>query len=171
MTNSRQQEKLSLANIKPVRLIFLCVTLLSLSNCSEKKEVYRISGNIEDPQNEIANTIAVVLNKKLGDSVVVRPGIGSLANLDSLEKGVSDFGVVDNYSRYSSKVSSVIPLYSQVLHILHKRTLNPVTIKDLLYHRKVFAGIDGSGTNRFVRELINDFGIDVSTVEFVSVID
>ncbi len=152
----------------PSKLVISLAVLISTS-CSHKKSTYHILGNIEDPQNEIANTIATVLNKQLHEQIVVDPGVGSLANLDSLENDKADFGIVDNYSRYSDKVSSVVPLYSQVLHILYRSVLKPITLMDLLSHRKVFAGLEGSGTRRFVDQLISEYGI--GGVEIINVSD
>src|SRR5277367_6461541 len=151
-----------------LRLIGLAALLVSTS-CSRGKVTYRILGNIEDPQNEIAKTIAAVLNRQLRDNIIVSPGVGSLANLDSLENDKADFGIIDNYSKYSDKVSSIVPLYAQVLHILYRKELTAVTLKDLLSHRRVFAGLEGSGTRRFVEQLISEYGIE--SVELISVSD
>jgi TRAP-type uncharacterized transport system substrate-binding protein len=140
-------------------------------SCSQPPKSYTILGNIEDPQNEIAVTISNVLNKNLDDSVKVLSGIGSLANLDSLEAGRADFGIVDNYSRFSDDVTSVLPLYPQVLHILHRKEFNPKSLRDLFLTGKVFAGIEGSGTHRFVHELMLDLGIKESQCAFVDYYD
>ncbi|GEM_PF-982100 len=142
---------------------------LSLS-CSDERQSYKILGNIEDPQNEIARTIASVLNRHLADSVHVVAGIGSLANLDSLKMGRADFGIVDNYSAFTDKVTSILPLYPQVLHILHRRNLHPGSLRDLFMSGKIFAGIDGSGTRTFVEQLIADLGVNASRIEFVDIL-
>lgn len=150
-------------------LVLVAILCTVSSSCSDKRQSYKILGNIEDPQNEIANTIATVLNMHLVDSLHVVAGIGSLANLDSLELGRADFGIVDNYSRFSDKVSSILPLYPQVLHILHKRNLNPASLTALFMSGKIFAGIEGSGTRTFVDQLILDLGVNSSQVEFVDI--
>lgn len=137
--------------------------------CEPTPKVYTILGNIEDPQNQIAVTISEVLNSRLEDSTKVLSGIGSLANLDSLEAGKADFGVVDNYSRFSDEVTTVLPLYPQVLHILHRKELHPQSLHDLFLNGKVFAGIEGSGTRRFVNELMVDLGIDEEQCTFVDI--
>ncbi len=150
---------------------YLVSLIFFLTGCQKQSSNYTILGNIEDPQNQIALTISSVLNKHLEDSVVVISGVGSLANLDSLELGKADFGIVDNYSRFSDKVSSVLPLYPQLLHILYRKDLAPQSIHELFSMGKIFAGIEGSGTKRFVNELMRDIGIDKSTCTFVDVYD
>lgn len=132
---------------------------------------FTILGNIEDPQNQIAVTISSILSKHLADSLKVVSGLGSLANLDSLEMGKADFGIVDNYSRFSDKVSSVLPLYPQLLHILYRKDKSPQSLYDLFSVGKIFAGVEGSGTKRFVDELMRDIGIDKSKCTFVDVYD
>lgn len=147
-------------------LVFI---LFLLQGCQKQSKNYTILGNIEDPQNQIALTISSVLNRHLADSVKVISGVGSLANLDSLELGKADFGIVDNYSRFSDKVSSVLPLYPQLLHILYRKEKSPQSLHELFRMGKIFAGIEGSGTNRFVDELMKDIGIDKSECAFVDV--
>ena len=154
-----------------MRIWCLALALFLLPGCQKQSKNYTILGNIEDPQNQIAVTISSVLSKHLGDSVKVISGVGSLANLDSLESGKADFGIVDNYSRFSDKVSSVMPLYPQLLHILHRKEKSPQSLYELFMLGKIFAGIEGSGTRRFVDELMNDIGIEKSECTFVDVYD
>lgn len=152
-----------------MRIIIIGLLVALVTSCESQKKTYKILGNIEEPQNKIANTIAQILNKNLSDSVKAIKGKGSLSNLDLLEGNVADFGIIDNDARYSDKVSSLMPLYPQVLHILHRRNSNPATLRELLLSGKIFAGIDGSGTRRFVNQLIEDLGINPAQLEFVDV--
>ena len=154
-----------------MRIWSLVFVLLLFQGCQKQAATYTILGNIEDPQNQIAITISSVLSKHLTDSVKVISGVGSLANLDSLELGRADFGIVDNYSRFSDKVSSVLPLYPQLLHILYRKEKDPKSLRELFSIGKIFAGIEGSGTRRFVDELMKDIGIDKSKCTFVDVYD
>jgi TRAP-type uncharacterized transport system substrate-binding protein len=154
-----------------LRLWYLAFFLIVLPGCQRQSTTYTILGNIEDPQNQIALTISSVLNKHLADSVKVISGDGSLANLDSLELGRADFGIVDNYSRFSDNVAAVLPLYPQLLHILYRKEKAPQSLQELFSIGKIFAGIEGSGTRRFVDELMKDLGIDKSECSFVDVYD
>ncbi|NOS92227.1 MAG: hypothetical protein HOP30_09920 [Cyclobacteriaceae bacterium] len=153
--------------------ILLAFSLFFLPRCVSEKKEYTILGNIEDPQNEIANTIANIVNRNAKDSLRVIGGNGSMLNLELIEKGKADFGIVDNYSRYSNKISSLLPLYPQVLHILYKNKNNakPVSLSKLLMSGRVFPGIEGSGTKFFVEELIIDLGLERNKIQFVDVID
>ncbi len=151
--------------------IFLCGTFLFLG-CNTHRKAYTILGNIEDPQNEIANTIATILNAKLHDSVKVIRGSGSMMNLELLEQGKADLAILDNYSKYSDKVSSIFPLYPQVLHILYRKgSVTPKSLKELFLNGKVFPGVKESGTQIFVEQLITDLNIDRSKIQFVDILD
>ncbi|CAN5332402.1 hypothetical protein BH09BAC3_BH09BAC3_29130 [soil metagenome] len=152
-----------------MRAFQFLLTFLVVVSCNNKKESYTILGNIEDPQNQIAVTVASILNQHIDDSLQVIRGVGSMANLDSLEKGLADFGIVDNYARFSDRVYTVVPLYPQVLHILYKSRNHPVSLQELFSLGKIFAGTPESGTYRFVHELMNDLGIDKDACTFVDV--
>jgi TRAP-type uncharacterized transport system substrate-binding protein len=151
------------------RLLAFISLFICLIACQSENKPYRILGNIEDPQNEIAYTIASVLNQNLADSIQVLAGVGSLANLDSLEMGKADFGIIDNYSRFSDQVHVVLPLYPQVLHILHKRTIQPTSFRDLFTQRKIYAGQIGSGTRQFINQILQDLNINTDAIQWVSV--
>jgi TRAP-type uncharacterized transport system substrate-binding protein len=155
--------------MKSITVISFLVSLFFAFGCREKHRTYKVLGNIEDPQNEIAELISAIVNRNLKDSIAVKRGIGSLANLDSLEAGNADFGIVDNYSRFSDKVTSIIPLYPQVLHVLVRKDMNPTSLRSLFNSGKVFPGIEGSGTKRFVNQLTLDLGINSSEVQFIDV--
>jgi len=154
------------ALLNEMRIIGLCFLLLCFI-CCENKHVYRILGNIEDPQNEITVAIASVLNKNLSDSVCVTRGIGSMSNLDSLVRGNADLAIVDNYSSYNRSVSSIMPVYGQILHILHRKNYQPHSFSELIIDKKVFAGTVGSGSQMFINQLAADNGIDNNSFEFV----
>ncbi len=151
-----------------LRIQFL-LTFLLIASCSSREESYTILGNIEDPQNQIAVTVASILNQHMDDSVQVIRGVGSMANLDSLERGLADFGIVDNYARFSDRIYTVVPLYPQVLHILYRSKNHPSSLQELFSLGKIFAGTPESGTYRFVHELMDDLGIDKNSCTFVDV--
>ena len=64
-----------------------------------------------------------------------------------------------------------MPLYPQILHVLHKRGYNVETIDELLRNKKIYCGLPGSGTYRFVQDLMKDYGIRQSEVTFLSDIE
>jgi TRAP-type uncharacterized transport system substrate-binding protein len=153
-----------------MRIAGLFLLAFCLIGC-ESKRVYRILGNIEDPQNEIAIAIASVLNENLRDSILVIPGIGSMANVDSLIQGNADLAIVDNYSSYHRGITSIMPVYGQILHILHRKNYHPHSLAELIENKKVFAGTMGSGSRMFINRLVEDYGINNESFEFVGALE
>jgi TRAP-type uncharacterized transport system substrate-binding protein len=149
-----------------MRTCLAIAVALSLLSCVSKRS-YRILGSIEDPQNKIAYVMAEILNAGLSDSVVVIPGVGSQANLDSLINGRCDFAIVDNYSEQNAAVAAIAPVYSQILHILYRGDFQPASFRELFTNRKVFAGNPGSGVWKLAHQLMVDYEIPFSSVSFV----
>ncbi len=149
----------------------ICILLaITLFGCSEKGTTYYIVGDIEDPKNEIAQTIARLFSANSNDEMVVVPSSGRISNLDSLEKGVYDFMVTDNFVAYRSQIQSIVPLYPQILHILYKIADTPVDFRSLVLGKKLYAGMEGSSTQLFVQNLLNDFSIPSDSIKFVDVL-
>ncbi len=136
--------------------------------CTPSAETYKFAGSFEEPQNELSRVISATLTTHLKDSIYVMPGVLGSAGLDSLARGSLDFAIADNFSQLGDNISSIIPLYSQILHVLHKRDLNYNSIEELLLNKKVYAGSKGSGTYRFVRNLMRHYGISARRVTFLS---
>ncbi len=153
-----------------MRIIGCSILLFIIVGC-ESRKTYRILGNIEDPQNEIAVAVASILSKNLSDSVLVGSGIGSLANVDSLVLGKADLAIVDNYSCYSPAVSAIMPVYGQVLHILHKKNYAPQSLHELFAGKKIFAGTSGSGSWLLINQLIADYEIDTASLDLVDALN
>ncbi len=147
---------------------YLAILVIAMS-CGRSSEMYYITGDINDPKNQITLTIAELFNRELGDSLVVKRGDGSLASLDSLMKGQSHFTIVDNYIPFKDEVRAIIPLYPQILHVLHRKNYNPQGFAELLEGKKVYADAQGSGTYMFVLNLIRDFQVDLNKITFVPV--
>lgn len=147
--------------------VLLCMVLL-YAGCTSRGR-YVILGNIEEPQHIIADTISSILNRYLDDTVVLMEGMGNQHNFNRLMVGDAHFAVVDNYTTTEAGVQVVLPLYPQVLHVVHKGYYHPRTLKELLEGKKVFAGLEGSGAWKFVQRLLQDYGIHANQIEFVSV--
>ncbi|TRX56288.1 hypothetical protein FNH22_16750 [Fulvivirga sp. M361] len=149
-------------------VIAFVIVLFVLDSCTKDPELYRISGSIEEPQNEVTRQIVNIFNSNLSDSLAIVQEIHMTDALDSIASGRLDFAIVDNYTSPSDQVVSILPLYPQVLHVLHLRTKEYETIESLLIDQKVFAGSPGTGTYRFVKQLMEHYGIKENRVKLLS---
>jgi len=152
-------------------LILFSLVLSTMLSCSKDNQTYSIVGDIDDPKNEITISIANLVNRELDDSLAVKLSKGSLSNLDSIEQGVYDFMVVDNFADYREDISAIVPLFPQILHILYRRKDDASSFNTLLTGKKIYAGIEGTSTRLFVNNLLNDFQVEKDSVEFVGVLD
>ena len=150
---------------------FACVFVLFLASCTERKEQFTFSTDIQEPQNYLSRNIASILSEKTRNKFLVVNGIGSSASLDSLKEGKIDFSIVDNYTIVSDEVASIMPLYPQILHVMHKRGVECSTIEELIKGKKIYAGVPGSGTYKFLKDLMKDYGIRNKEVTILSEIE
>lgn len=147
------------------------LSFLLLTSCHRHGVSLKIAGSIDEPKNEIVKTLVELINEKDHKHVELELVNAGTPHIDSLIKGVYDLMIVDNNIDFQNDVSVVIPLYSQILHILHKTDYQPQTIYDLLENKKVFAGQENTGSRKLVDDLIIDFQVDRKSIEFVDIID
>lgn len=145
----------------------LFIVALVFVRCNPKSETYTFAGSYEEPQNELSRVISTTLTTHLTDSVYVISNVPGSSWVDSLERGTIDFAIADNFSELSDNISSIIPLYSQILHVLHKRDQEYASVEDLLMNKKIYAGSKGSSTYRFVRNLMRHYGVSTRRVTFL----
>jgi TRAP-type uncharacterized transport system substrate-binding protein len=88
-----------------------------------------------------------------GIEIEVVEGRGTIANLERLAKGEADLAIAENNAPYLPGVSTVLPLFREVLHILHEKGLRPKDGTELLRGKRIFAGAEG-GMGRFFLALI-----------------
>jgi TRAP-type uncharacterized transport system substrate-binding protein len=152
-----------------ITIFFLAICL---SGCSQRKQISVLVG-FEEPQNQIARTIAEIVNQAGTDSVVMLVKVDSLSATEVLLQNKADLAIVDNYREHNENIKTVVPLFDQILHLLVKDDLaiKENTVPALLSNRKVYAGEPSSSTRRFVNDLITDYNIPAASVEFVDALD
>ena len=152
-----------------MRLLVYVGIFLFLFSCKNKASSLLVAGDIEDPKNEIALTIAQLLNDDTGGQIRAELKAGASPSLDSLVNDVYQLMIVDNNVGYRSDVSAIAPLYPQILHILHRKYYEPSSFSELVSGKKIYAGTETSGSYRIMQDLIADFHIADNKVEFVDV--
>ncbi len=94
---------------------------------------------------------------------------GSYENLSLLASGACDFTIIQNsldYSRcgYSSEIldkniRTIMPLYMQIVFIIHPDSLKYDKLYDLVKGRRVGMGPETSGTAWLVKKIFHEFGL------------
>ena len=152
-------------------LKFLIYSAFLFVSCHDHGQVIRISEDIKEPKNELINTLEKLVNDDGQDHLKLEVVSNSIPHIDSLISGQYDLMVVDNNIKYDKDVSLLSPLYSQILHVLHKNNFQPSSIYDLLENKKIYAGEAGSGSHQLLLDLLEDLQIPARSVEILDVIN
>ena len=100
--------------------------------------------------------------------VLIPPPSGQQSALDALQAGYGDIAFAPNNKRYRDDISSIIPLYPSVLHILSRKQENePDTLRELLTNATVFAGTPGSIPRLLGEQIVADLNMAHGEVIFI----
>jgi hypothetical protein len=88
--------------------------------------------------------------------------------LDAIEAGYADLAFASNAQPYRQGVTTVMPMYPTVLHILYKRDRDASDIRKLLKGAKVFAGSAGSSSRMTTEAILHGLDMTEDDVSFVT---
>ena len=114
---------------------------------------------------EIARTVKEVMERNHDVEIELIIGEGSLANLDSLSQGKADFTITESHVPFRKGIESLLPFYPQILHVFYKSEDSYDDFASVFYDKKVFIGLEGSGSYRFMNDLFDFFALDRSRFE------
>lgn len=153
-------------------LLALLLLGLSLTGCSDKDQLVLGGGPYGGTFQMYADGLELLLNNHLMEKTIkVERSGGSLANLDRLEKGRIDLGLVfagDAYVGYGQTASSSIPsvthsrtvarLYDSVAQLIVRQS-SPVLYARQLEGTRVAVGSPGSGSALSAQRFFQKIGI------------
>lgn len=146
------------------RWVTYAVIPMFFFSCNPTETQYTILYSTDEPIGEICRKLETTLEQNFYNvDIKLIIGEGSEANIDSVSKGVVDFTITENHIEYEEGVSSVLVFYPQVLHIFYKGE-EPPSFKELFENKKVFIGVPGSGSYKFLMDLFTFFQVDQSKV-------
>ena len=91
-------------------------------------------------------------------------GVGTDANLDSLEQNKIDIALVENYVNHRDGVNSAFSVYSEVLHIFYQEGLDASSFESLMYDKLLYIGREESPTYNLMMDLFDFYGLDPSRI-------
>jgi TRAP-type uncharacterized transport system substrate-binding protein len=117
---------------------------------------------------EIATELAAVLehNSRHRIEIVPLPD-GFETPLEALEAGYADLAFTSNTQPYRQGITTVMPIYPTVLHILYRRERSADSAEDLLRGATVNAGPVGSASRQLLTEIMDSLDVEESEVTFV----
>ena len=147
------------------KLLVVCLIGFVFVSCQEEATTFRIIYSSDEPIVQIAQRMKYILDKsdKIDTELII--GQGSIANVDSLLQGKADLAIIENHTPVDDSITSILPFYPQILHILYQNDSEITDFRQLVEGKKVFMGLEGSGTHRFMENLFRFFEVDRSKVE------
>lgn len=104
-------------------------------------------GNTRNVSVAIAEDFADLLGNQSSVSVTLTEnGMSDSAALDALMAGDADIALVPNSMPFRVGVSTVLPMYSIVLHITYRDGMDATDGRSLMHGARVFAGAPGSAS-------------------------
>jgi hypothetical protein len=148
-------------------LVLAC--LISLAGCGEQRSTFRLLEPAQPFDQEIAEQLVEVFenNSKHRIELVPLPERFETA-LDALEAGYADLSLTSNAQPFRKGITTVMPLYPTVLHILYRRDRPDDSPEELFRGATVAAGPAGSASRRLMTEILDTLDINEEAVTFVS---
>lgn len=132
-------------------------------------------GDVTGIYYHAALQICVVVNRHAGDRYhcVARPALGSVFNIDAVERGLLDFGVAQSDRQWQAthgegewrsdgtvdKLRSVLSLHEETVLLVARRDKGIETVRDL-EGRSVNLGNEGSGHRGNAEDVLRLYGLD-----------
>jgi TRAP-type uncharacterized transport system substrate-binding protein len=147
-------------------LVLAC--LVSLAGCGEQRSTFRLLEPAQPFDGEIAAELVEVFenNSRHRIELVPLPDRFETA-LDALEEGYADLALVSNAQPHRESITTVMPFYPTVLHIIHLKDRPADSAENLLRGATVNAGPIGSASRQLLTVIINSLDIEASDVTFI----
>ena len=130
----------------------LLAGLVSLGACGDQQDTFRLLAPAQRFDAEIATELAAVLEQNSRHRIKIVPlPAGFETPLEALEAGHADLAFTSNTQSYRQGITTVMPIYPTVLHILYRRGRSADSAEDLLRGATVNAGPVGSASRQLQR--------------------
>lgn len=152
-----------------IRILGVTAIALILSSCDSGLR----SLVLVKPDGDIDRDIAANLVDLLDDeaSIIVeltdRAMTGGQA-LEAIADGRADIALISNDQPFREDITTVMPLYATVLHIVHPADREAADVVQLLRNAAVYAGQDGSASRRVFERLTANVDLGESPYQFVT---
>jgi TRAP-type uncharacterized transport system substrate-binding protein len=146
----------------------LLAGLVFLGACGDQRSSFRLLTPAQPFDAEIAAELAEVFQQNSRHAIEVVPLPAEYESpLDALEAGYADLAFTSNAQPYRQGITTVMPIYPTVLHILYRRIRSAGSAEELLRGATVNAGPVGSASRRLLTEILDSLDIAADEVEFV----
>ncbi len=134
----------------------LLLLVLLLGGCGEQRSTFRLLDPAQSFDREIAAELAAVFEKNSRHRIEIVPLPADYETpLDALEAGYADLAFASNVQPYREGITTVMPLYPTVLHIMYRKDRPADTAEHLLRGATVNAGPEGSASRRLLADILD----------------
>lgn len=91
----------------------------------------------------------------------------SMSALDALEAGIADIAFAPNTGSYREEISTIIPLYPSILHIVTDKARSADSLEELLRGASVYAGPENSISWSLANRIVDGLELAPGAVSFV----
>ena len=145
----------------------LLAALVVLAGCADRGRTFRLLEPAQPFDLEIAQELARVFEENSRHRIELVPvPAGAEPALDALEAGFADLALTSNSQPYRQGITTVMPLYPTVLHILYRRDREADNPVELLRGASVNAGPVGSASRQLLGELLQSLELREDEVRF-----
>ena len=146
----------------------LLAGLVFLGACGDQRNTFRLMAPAHPFDAEIATELAAVLDHNSRHRIEIVPLPAEFETpLEALEAGYADLAFTSNTQPYRQGITTVMPIYPTVLHILYRRERSADSAEDLLRGATVNAGPVGSASRQLLTEIMDSLDVEESEVTFV----
>lgn len=144
------------------------LAVLLFSACTGDRPELRLIEPRLEVDRRIANDFAALMEDKSAVSVTIVPSASNQeSSIEALLSDRADIAFISNNLPYTSGITAVMPLYTNILHILQKRSAITESDFDLFTTGSVFAGPPGSPSRIMFEKYATERHIDSSEIHFV----
>jgi hypothetical protein len=150
-----------------IRTSLLIVACVCVAACGEQRHEYRLLAPAAQFDREIAEELVEVFAENSEHEIVLVEIPDDIeAPLDAIESGYADLAFASNAQPYREDVTTVMPLYPTVLHILYKKGRDSTDLRTLFEGATIFAGPPGSASHQLMTAILEDRDLDETTISF-----
>jgi TRAP-type uncharacterized transport system substrate-binding protein len=144
------------------------VTAFLVAACSDHRLELRLIEPRLDVDRNIARSFAELMEDKSSVSVSIVASSGSEeTSIDALLSDRADIALVSNIQPYTSGITTVMPLYANILHILQRQPPTAKTEAELFTSGRIFAGPPGSPSRLMLERYAAERQINSADMHFV----
>ncbi len=147
--------------------VLVLLALALLGGCGEQRNTFRLLDPAQPFDHEIATKLAAVFEQNSRHRIEIVPLPADYETpLDALEAGYADLAFASNVQPYREGVTTVMPLYPTVLHLVYRKDRPADSAKVLLRGATVNAGPAGSASRRLLTDILEGLELREDDVTF-----